>query len=253
MDPSKRRYLLTLRGRDDLSPAEQHELDMAESVHGLNWWMNAVEASWFEKAEQLGEFFRTHGEWPRQTGSEPSERALAAWHQVLRVPSPQAAPLTAEKVAHLDRVVPGWRQDNHDITWFRRADELCEFHREHGRLPSQTVGSREERILGTWAQKSRNAASRGALAQERLDYLDNALPTWRDRERNTWFTRADELAAFRRDHGRWPSRGSDAPGEARLAMWLSKAISHAATAKPSWTQQRAEYLDQVAPGWRDRA
>lgn len=60
---------------------------------------------------------------------------------------------------------------------------------------------------------------------------------------------AEQVGAFHREEGRWPSRKSESDVEKRLGVWISRQRANAR--KCTLTGNRAAALDKAAPGWTD--
>lgn len=67
-----------------------------------------------------------------------------------------------------------------------------------------------------------------------------------------WAAHADDVAAFRLAHGRWPFRVAADPAEAKLGHWLSRNRAQARDGRFGHllTPERLARLDTIAPGWR---
>ncbi len=160
--------------------------------------------------------------------------------------------MTPERQEVLDRIAPGWREPLPPVgePWGVRAEEVRRFHAVMGHWPRQQAEDDEERSLGTWLSNQRHKAKRGELDPRREAALDRHLPGWRGRGLRdaTWLANADALGAFHRERGRWPSGSSKDEAERKLGIWLSNRRQDARTGT-GWSEERAGYLDQVAPGW----
>ena len=74
---------------------------------------------------------------------------------------------------------------------------------------------------------------------------------WRITPREArWRGKADEVQRFQRTYERWPSQAATDTVEKLLAKWLNHQRHDEKRSSAWWTNERAEYLDRVAPGWR---
>jgi hypothetical protein len=255
MDSSKRRYLLALRDRTDLAPAEQHELDMAAAVHGDGWWLSRQDLTWQEFARAVGEFRQTAGRWPTGVAEDAAERRLGLWLESTRYRSRRGTlGWTKARGEYLDEVAPGWRGDD-DPKWRAIADQVAAFRRSAGVFPRGRTEDSAELRLGQWLNATRTHSARGTggWTDARGVYLDEVAPGWRLDEDQRWRAIADSVAEFYREHGWWPRSTATDTGERRLGKWLVQTRMYANRSTNGWTPARGAYLDQIAPGWLGRA
>ena len=154
---SKRWYLMQLRLRHDLTPAEQHELDMADAAYGLRWWMGVVERRWFENADAVAAFREVRGFWPVRSSSSAEEARLGKWLGWCRMSDRGKG--SGRKWDHnrrdyLDEAAPGWRGDD-DARWRSGADAFVSFVADAGRWPSLHATTAGERRTAIWLDKCR--------------------------------------------------------------------------------------------------
>jgi len=76
------------------------------------------------------------------------------------VPLPAKA-ITAERMEKLDSIGFAWVVTGPRTAWDNRFWELVEFYEEHGKYPSQSMGS-----VGQWVHKQRRAYARGDVKYE---------------------------------------------------------------------------------------
>lgn len=132
-------------------------------------------------------------------------------------------------------------------TWPSRFDDLQEFVQRHGRLPSRLSGQ-PERTLATWLANQRQSLQTRTLNTDRVAQLDAALPDWKGRDHNAaWESHLQNVAAWKASHGRWPSATTDSEEESQIGSWL--ATQRAAAANGSVSEDRAERLNALLPGW----
>ncbi len=213
-------------------------------------------APWKARADELGRFTRDYGRWPQQHAVDPTERSLAVWRQIQRKRALASEQITHEsdRHAYLDQVAPGWSDSQMSAArWTARADELARFTRDHGRWPREDTPDLAERSLALWRQNQRNRVQGGRStpsATDRRAYLDEVAPGWSATRMSParWKERADELARFTGDHGRWPRRYTDDAAERSLALWRQNQRVRMESPSVDGFDRRA-YLDRVAPGW----
>ena len=161
IDPSKRRYLIALRKRDDLTPAERHELEMADAAYGERWWMTSDDMRWHVNADALSAFYAEYKRWPSTRSNDTEERRLGYWLKVCRGSAAGVGKgaWSTEREQYLNANAPKWRSEDQ---WRAAANALGDFHRANNRWPSQQAKESEERKLGAWRAVHRKARHGGA-------------------------------------------------------------------------------------------
>ncbi|MBO1269823.1 helicase associated domain-containing protein [Arthrobacter cavernae] len=174
-----------------------------------------------------------------------------AVHGVLR---PYIVAVPGLKELHQSRV-PGPRPE-HDVPrqWLERLEGVLAHLSEHGELPYDNHKTSEGAALGRWLTTQRRHLRRGALSPQQIELLDH-LRGWRatrrwsqTRDRND--LRVTQLAAFRLEHGRWPSHKAADPEERLIGVWLHGRRQ--AAANGALAVDLHERLDAETPGWRGR-
>lgn len=140
--------------------------------------------------------------------------------------------------------------------WFTTADQVAAFTAANGGAPpSMASADPVQKRLARWLSAQRGEARRAQhtnpATPARQEYLDKVLPGWEGQERAAdadaiWRARADAIALFHSENGRFPSASGDHAKEAALGMWL--ATQRRAGAE-HFTPERRAYLDRVAPAW----
>lgn len=130
------------------------------------------------------------------------------------------------------------------------------FAAEHGRLPTRHTPNAEDRSLGLFLQRIRQA-ERGStkdiiLTTDRLALLDELLPGWRGRgARRDVDEQIREIAAFVERHKQYPhNRAVIDEAEPRLYRILNH-LRRAADGKGNvrLTPERRALLDSLLPDW----
>ncbi|MBT8162909.1 MULTISPECIES: helicase associated domain-containing protein [Arthrobacter] len=149
--------------------------------------VDAPTRDWTARVDQYREFLARMGRPPGITaGSSPAELTLARWLAAQRTLDRQGR-LWEAKIRHLDQAGPwrrSFRQERDERRWQDRLNALCRFRAGRGRWPSwKNPAGDEERRLGTWLHKQRQAAGQGRLSDARRHRLDELVPGW-----NPWRT-----------------------------------------------------------------
>lgn len=140
---------------------------------------------------------------------------------------------------------------------FEQTVAACaRFAAEHGRLPTRHTPNAEDRSLGLFLQRIRQA-ERGTtkdiiLTTDRLALLDELLPGWRGRgARRDVDEQIREIAAFVKGHKQYPhNRAVIDEAEPRLYRILNH-LRRAADGKGNvrLTPERRALLDSLLPDW----
>lgn len=258
VDKSKLRYLRSLRDRNNLTPPEMHELAMADAAYGPRWWLNANDTAWLVTADRVAAFRARHDRWPSGRSADAEERAMFRWLSKSRVAAAGGGHIAwgPEREQHLDDALPGWRGGD-DAAWRAVADQLVDFRQQHRRWPEQRATSTNELRLARWLLKTRAVAKGNETGHHwddaRQHYLNVAAPGWQGDD-DRWKATADRVGAFRNQHCRWPSPTATDTDERKLANWLKNNRSAAnGVNSMTWTDERQQYLNDVAAGWRGAA
>lgn len=170
--------------------------------------------------------------------------------------------LTEEQQLAVDEIAPGWRdvfRSRFDQSLHRAA---LAAEKRDGAVPALRDSDVDARRSAKWLSEQRGAA-RGTRArrtkpmpQELISKLDEAVPRWQEptdrapvRDDAKFRQRAEEVAAFRSQHGRLPRPG--VREENSLAVWLVH-VRRAAHGKGclAWDETRCAIMDEALPGWR---
>lgn len=150
---------------------------------------------WRESADELGEFFRTHGCWPRQfskawptTEEADTERRLALF-RLTQVAGKRngGKGYTEARGAYLDEVAPGWGPVDLDGPWLEIVKEIVAFATTTGYWPvaGKKASGEREVWLALWLMRQRAGRS---MTDERASRLDEFLPGWASHRSGDRFT-----------------------------------------------------------------
>ena len=221
------------------------------------------------QAAASARFLADTGLLPSATASDPSERALGKFLLTQRADSRRTSPPSygPARYAHLDEVVPGWREGSSefrkDRTFRTTTEEMVAFVAAEGRYPSTwSEASENELRLAEFLRKVRSHARspHNDAYRRRYQYLTEQLPGWREvnvraaAEEADFLARARALAVFIEKHGRLPRQNGSVPdSEIKLGRFVRKyrgELSQGARATQH-TRRRVGYLDDVVPRWRE--
>lgn len=207
------------------------------------------DAEWLERCSAAVAFSDTACRLPRDaSGASAAERHLARWLKQQRE-LVNAGRLAERRARHLDADLPGWRSPR-ESAWRAAAVAVGLHLAETGRYPMANAADAAERRLATWLRTQRTAMRDGALAADRLAWLDLNLPSWQRPEDDAWDAAAALLADFAAEHGRLPrDTAGTAERERSLARWLRR--QREAARDDRLDDERRRQLDAAAPGWLD--
>lgn len=133
---------------------------------------------WMERAEELADFGRVHGRFPR--GYLDGESVLYSFLQYQRKQY-RAGKLPSGRKSFLDERLPGWltppKKEREDALWAQRAGELDAFVRQYGRIPQyKTAEYPLEKVLSVWVTRQRHCKRLGNLDPEREQRIHESFP-----------------------------------------------------------------------------
>ncbi|GAB6857883.1 hypothetical protein [Microbacterium xylanilyticum] len=137
------------------------------------------------RVNQIINFRHQHGRFPTRYAESDTERSLAYFLQRIRQSDRGKAtdiPLTADRVEHLNSVLPGWRGRGPHHTMDENIDRLGAFVVHQGLLPRHQAEGGEERALSTFLARARAIAegrARGTFTPAQMKRLDENAPGWR--------------------------------------------------------------------------
>jgi hypothetical protein len=211
----------------------------------LPYWASPDAETWFGTAELVAEFVAERGHMPR-ADAEADEARLARWVRSQRA-ADRADRLDDEQREWLDASLPAWRSVR-TANWQRTADDVARFHATWGVLPMPAGTRHREARLGAWLSAQRAAVTAATLADDRIDWLDDRLPGWREARADRWLERLAEAAGFLAATGRLPARTAEADDtERRIAGWV--CAQRRAERTGGLTADRRMRLDAHLPGW----
>lgn len=170
-------------------------------------------AAFFLRLEEVGRFVEERGRLPRYRGSDDTERRLANWLGKQQTAS-RAGRLTSQRRQALESA--GWLQGLQETAWAEHFAALARFVAEHGQLPPASHNS-----LYRWLCTARTSPHAD------IDALDALLSKFPMRNRPGWWDRLESVDRFHAEHGRYPRRYSDLPGELTLGRWVLRQREHA--------------------------
>lgn len=205
---------------------------------------------WRSRIDELVAWVGQHNRFPRRHADDATERSLADWVGRHRVYARRGR--APGRIYELDRRVPGWRTPfSGRRSYTESAQLVAAYVRENGSLPSLVAplgGEREP--LAKALILLRFLKRRGKLPESAGQILDEACPGWLDGialggERQ-WQSRANELVAWVRQHGRNPHPSAGDRVERALGGWVQR---QRAQVKQGQHPHRTEELNNRLPGW----
>ena len=135
---------------------------------------------WFLRLEELEDFVRAEGRWPRQNhraanGTTTQERTLATWVRTQRLAADQGrrCDYQMRRLAYF----PGFHRHPLDDAWIRNVIAYRHFIETQKRAPRLRSEDPPEKKLAAFAAKQRFAYRQGRLRPDRIATLER-LEVW---------------------------------------------------------------------------
>jgi hypothetical protein len=230
---------------------------------------------WLDRLEDVITFYHKEGRLPVEGNKGTPEHSLAKWIHRQRnakhcrdLGKPSRQKMTPERIAILESM-PWWVWDAFEAAWEAKFEELQEYVKKHGEIPSPSHPT-----LGDWVNNQRTAyrAWQARLSGETEKYQDvtnimteeraaklESVPGWSwDPIEDNWEAKYQELLQYVAEHSKIPP-----VSHPTLGQW----IDHQRMAYRAWqgrlngetekyqditnimTAERAAKLESV-PGWK---
>jgi hypothetical protein len=137
---------------------------------------------WEEAFAELKAFVEKHQRFPSEVASSEEEQFICAW--LGRQKEDRTAKRDkrhSERVARMDRELPGWRMSKPDALWQKNFDLLKVHVERTGRSPIFSNRLPEELGLAQWLSSQRTRVWNGEMLQERKSLLDDVVPGWHEK------------------------------------------------------------------------
>ncbi|KAJ3371228.1 hypothetical protein GGF31_003405 [Allomyces arbusculus] len=220
----------------------QDRVTQLESIPGWTW--DPVQESYDKNLAAVRDFMTVHGRAPSTHSKTKDEKVLGKWASTRRGDYSKGK-LAQERVAQLESI-PGWSWDLLQDSFNQNLAAVCEFMTQHGRAPSTTAKTKNEKALGVWTLVRRRDYSKGKLAQERVAQLES-IPGWSwDLLQDSFNQNLAAVCEFMTQHGRAPSTTAKTKNEKALGVWT--LVRRRDYSKGKLAQDRIVQLESI-PGW----
>lgn len=117
----------------------------------------------------------------------------------------------------------------------------------------------EEEKIGRWLNQQRqslNGKENGyKMDQERVNLLKDKIPDWfdydiKDQQHNKWLKDLNDIAKFKIQNNKYPSKESKDTEEKKLGVWLSN--QRTLLNRDKMTDDRRKLLEEHLPNWFNR-
>lgn len=152
--------------------------------------------AWLERCAALVAFVGGRDRWPDWRSKDLAERSLAVWLQKARVDARDGR-LDADRLAHIDRVLPGWADPKRRPPMDRVAMVVA-WWSVHGEPGHRDGGSAEERRAGRFVAELRAQYRAGELTPTEIGTLER-LDGWGWGRDDRWLVQFDRWAACHRE------------------------------------------------------
>ncbi len=238
---------MTGRARPAPSPRRIHWLD-AVRKHRLDrvrgWTWDAFTSQWEEGFARLVAYVEQHGHAMVPQSWVVDRYRLGTWVAIQRTNHAQGRGLP-DREERL-QALPGWSWDPRADQWEEGFRYLIAYVEEYGHClvprPYVVAGYR----LGTWVGTQRGKYAKGALAQPRVQRLQD-IPGWSwDPDSDQWDKYFAMLSEYVEEHGHARVPGPYTVDGYPLGQWV--AVQRSGFAKQRLPQARIERL-QALPDW----
>jgi len=141
-----------------------------DKLNSINFIWDMQEYNWFNKLDQLAEFNKEFGYWPRQRCSTEPEHSLAVW--MLSVREKYKENILSKHQAELLKKIDLPLADRSTRTWNQFYDELTEWLEIHKDFPYINTNSKKEQSLYTRCRKKYRLYKQNKLEQDKKELLD---------------------------------------------------------------------------------
>ena len=201
-------------------------------------WQDFRETLWEKRFRELKAFREHQGHC-----NVPSTCDLGSWLSVQRQFRRQGR-LSDERIGRLTELGVQWalrRSPQRAGGWDGRYDMLVAFQARHGHCD---VPADSEDGLGRWLVAQRVAHTKGQLAPDRRERLEQLGVVWDTKEERRWRQRFDELVEYKRTHGHCrvpPDRASP------FSTWV--VYQRQSRRRGDLSEERIALLDSVGYEW----
>lgn len=223
---------------------------------------------WQEMCEKTAEHERTYGKLPRNGIKVTKEElSLYKWMNVQRRLD-KAGTLPADRASALNARIPGWRETNYGASmgprvalplhtddldlrgevFQQRLEEVMAYRLKHRRLPVMNPANPEPHRLAHWLYGQRALLNKGELTSTRKKALDDLYPEWADVRMARWAQTADEVADFKKAHGKLPGDNKVTERERALRVWVKRQKAKESEGK--LTEEQVQALNVIDGDWR---
>ena len=191
------------------------------------------EEMWQQHFQRLVEYQQSHGCFP------PHSDQLGNWLAKQRMVH-RKGELSEARQRCLGSIA-GFEWGDED-RWQQQFERLVEYHRSHGRFPSDRADK-----LGGWLCHQRQAYRRGKMSEARQRRLDSIGGLETEPREALWERRFQELVVFKAHHGHCHVPRSHSP---QLQTWANKQRANRAAGVLS--EERFERLNEIELEWRTK-
>lgn len=137
---------------------------------------------WDEAFSALKTFVADNNRLPSEVTGSEEELFLGAWMRRQKEDrTAKRDKRNAERVARMDRELPGWRVPLGESAWQHNFALVRDFVASNGRLPLFSKRLPDEIALARWLYSQKTSFHKRGIDPERATLLDNAAPGWSDK------------------------------------------------------------------------
>lgn len=190
------------------------------------------------------EFVNENNKLPNKRSKDQIECALGRWVGTQKNEYKTLPNFPDNKKNKLE-AINLWTWESHNEKWMTNYDNLLKFMKTSNKLPSRSSSDNDEKALGEWRKRQRDANRFKKLKQHKFDML-NVIPGWKwESDKYDWYIRYDELVKFYNDYNKNPSRISTDETEGQLAGWISTQRTLFTGKDKKMTQEKIDKLTSL--------
>lgn len=208
-------------------------------------WEVGRDEAWDSGLQELITQYMKLGRLPTQGSKDSDEQCAARWLNRQRQANKKGV-LTIDHNTKLTAAIPEWIIGR-DEKWDEALQELVEQYKILKKCPTSDSCDPDQKKVGGWLSRQRQAKKRGTLTSEREVKLTTAIPEWYQSYDESWDIACQELIDQYKRLGRFPSRTSRNAIEKRSSEWLKH--QRQLKKKGDLTPERDAKLTKAIPGW----
>uniref|UniRef100_A0A6C0D713 Helicase ATP-binding domain-containing protein n=1 Tax=viral metagenome TaxID=1070528 RepID=A0A6C0D713_9ZZZZ len=208
-------WMSVQRGNYRKNLISKERIEKLESL-ALWKWERDLEKEWYNKLEELIEFYKKYKKIPSGGAKNNHEKKLGIWASRQRI-SYKEKTLTNERIEKL-KLLSWWLWDL-DEKWNNTLKEVIEFYNKYKKIAEKSK-DKYEKTLGAWISRQRGLYKNGEMPNERIKILEKI--DWWKWELNLdelWNNNLQKVTEYYNKHNKLPSKHSKDKNEKMISLW----------------------------------